>query len=620
MCGITGVFTRHSSAAAAETDAVVGMTGMMRRRGPDDEGFWRDERVSLGFRRLSIIDLSDRGHQPMESADGRIVLVFNGELYNHVELRRELEAAGRRFRSTSDTEVVLEALAAWGRDALRRFNGMFALAWYDRPRRSLSLARDPLGIKPLYYMTDKRGIVFGSQFDQLLSHPWSHGRQIERASLDLYLQLGYVPAPYGLVAGTSLLPAGHVLEVSGERTGPPIAYWRFPDPAARLLQGDEAVDLVEDVIERAVARQMRADVPVGTFLSGGVDSPLVCAAMAKLTSDPIRTFTIGSNDEKYDESGDALEFAEALRTTHRALLLDGDSMIELLDDVVSAYGEPFADHSAIPTFMVAALAREDVKVVLSGDGGDELFWGYNRFVMMLRSRRLFRLPRVARSAAYVAGKAAPALRPREGVLLPTMGDWFRTAHSAFKPHELASIAPGSTGFPPGFEQFGQPDISSDAALAQWLRREEVGGFLQRVLLKVDRASMHHGLEVRVPLLDLEVVEAAAAIDPAASVGHGRGKLVLRAALSKAYPTVDTTKPKRGFSVPMRTWLHTTLRPAFEDLVLGRDPFPGGTFDRTAIRALYDADARGEVNRTQGLWNLLALQLWAERHVHRSLSV
>ncbi|MEZ5138952.1 MAG: asparagine synthase (glutamine-hydrolyzing) [Acidimicrobiales bacterium] len=615
MCGIVGLLV-GGGLDDGDRREVAALAELMARRGPDDAGAWDDgAHLALGFRRLALVDLSPGGHQPMEAADGRSVLVFNGEIYNYRELRRELEAAGRRFRSTSDTEVVLQALEVWGIDALARFNGMFALGWYRVEGRTLLLARDPVGIKPLCWWQGDGAFAFGSQYDQVVRHRRCDRSKVDAAALGLYLRLGYLPAPFGVIEGTGQVEPGCWLQV---RAGGTPTTGRFrsmapvPPPEERL-RGDAALEAVDAAVGEAVARQQHADVPVGVFLSGGVDSPLVAAHVAR-GAEPVRAYSIGTDEAKTDESTAATAFARHLGLEHHLRTITGPRALALVDEVRRANTEPFGDYSSLPTLMVAALAAEHDKAVLSGDGGDELFWGYPRFARVRAARRWFRYPTAVRRAAYYGSKPLPnARRPRAGITFPTLGDWYQDAHSGLRDHDLGQFAPELRAVPPTdlFELEGLP---TDDELLQWMRRNELRCHLPMVLQKVDRASMHHSLEVRVPLLDLEVVDLAARVDPSAALDGEVGKVVLRRALARRAPAELAALPKKGFTVPMARWMREELRPLVEDLLLGPSAFPAGAFDAAALERWYGQHLRGERNHGPGLWNLLALQLWADEHL------
>ena len=617
MCGVVGMLVRDGL-TEADLAEVAALTALMVRRGPDDDGAWDDGvACALGFRRLAIIDLGPGGHQPMATDDGSDVVVFNGELYNFRELRHELELAGRRFRSSSDTEVVLQSLAEWGEAALRRFNGMFALGWYRPASRELVLARDPLGIKPMAWWWSPEAFVFGSQYDQVVRHRRCRRDRVDPSSLHLYLRLGYLPGGHGLLEDTGQVPPGHLLRI---RPGgvPEVVRFRTPPtgvPDGERLRGDAALDAVDAAVSAAVRRQSVSDVRMGAFLSGGIDSPLVTAELQAAAEGPVPAFTIGTDDPVSDESGPATAYAESLGVEHHLRRIRGADAIDLLDDVAACNTEPFGDYSSFPTLLVSELAAAHVKTVQSGDGGDELFWGYPRFGKVRDARAWFHLPRAARVLGYGLTKPLPVhRRPARGVMFPTVGDWYLDAHSGLRERDFARIAPSLADLPEDLALFDRPRPGTEDDLLQWMRANELACHLPMVLQKVDRAAMYHSLEVRVPLLDLDVVELAARVDPSACLVDGRGKEVLRRTLARRVPPERIPVPKRGFTVPMRQWLCDDLRPAVESLLLDRDPFPAGFFDRDGLRASYDDHRSGRLDLTRGLWNLLALQIWADRHL------
>jgi len=617
MCGIVGMLVRDGL-STEDVQEVAALTDLMKRRGPDDSGAWNDGAAcSLGFRRLSIIDLSQRGHQPMVTQDGQNVLVFNGEVYNYRELRAELIALGRTFHSESDTEVVLQSLAQWGDEALPRFNGMFALAWYRPATKSLLLARDPVGIKPLYWWRSCEAFVFGSQYDQVIRHRRCDRTRVDPGALNMYLRLGYLPGKYALLADTGQVPPGHLLEI---QSGGEQSLRRFRPAFTAVasqnrLRGQAALDAVAQGVADAVKRQRVSDVEVGAFLSGGVDSPLVTAHLQAATDHRVPAFTIGTDDPVSDESEAAQAYAEILGVDFNLRRIDGAAAVSLVDDVAVANTEPFGDYSSFPTLLVAKLASESVKTVQSGDGGDELFWGYPRFTKVAQAAKWFGLPRSLRVTAYGATKPLPnPKRPPRGVIFASLGDWYLDAHSGLRAADFDSIAPDLGQLPSDFDLFTLTGRPSSDDLFQWMRSNELACHLPMVLQKVDRAAMFHSLEVRVPLLDLELLDLAQRIDPEDCVRNGIGKLPLRHALGKQVPPESIPIPKKGFTVPMAHWLRTDLRGHVEALLLERDPFPNGFFDRSQLAVWCEDHFSGRLDRHRGLWNLLALQLWADRHV------
>ncbi len=619
MCGISGELQFHDG-PARDAAVIDHLSALMARRGPDDAGLWRDaDHVWLAFRRLAILDLSPTGHQPMLTADGRYALVFNGEVYNFAELRGDLERRGVAFRSSGDTEVVLQALAHWGTQALDRFNGMFALAFYDRRERAMLLARDHAGIKPLYYLLGDDGLFFASQYDQILAHPWRAGLPVSADGLALYLRLGYIPAPQAILERTHMLEPGSWLRVTAEGRVNRGVYYAFPVFQQPDLRGEAAHEAVEAAVAAAVKRQMVSDVPLGAFLSGGIDSPLVAAKMQAAANRPVRAYTIGSAGSLFDESADAAAYARALGLDHVLEQFTSDQALAWLDGVVAACGEPFADHSIFPTLMVSQLARRDMTVALSGDGGDELFWGYaERFGSILRRAAEFREPYWLRSARAGVRRVTDGGDEHRYLRWPTIGDWQRGKHSLILSETVAAVFVEPPPWPAGVTLYDYDGWQPDAT-AQWLRWNEFTGHLAKVLLKVDRAGMANSLEVRVPLLDREVIAVAARVDwrSCLDLRAGRGKLPLRRALGRHVGA--QTQAKRGFQIPMAEWFRGPLHAVFGDVLLGRDELLGLPLNRPALERLLADHATGREELSRSLWSLLSLALWNDRHLEPALA-
>jgi len=608
MCGIAGIFNGNRDHDLA--GAVRRMTAALIRRGPDDEGFWSDERLQLGFRRLAILDLSSAGHQPMVASDGRSVIVFNGELYNFPELRRELEASGVRFRSRGDTEVVLEALSRWGPAAVSRFNGMFAFGWYEIAERRLLLARDHAGIKPLYVATlPDKSVAFASQLDALVEAPGLDPDALNLDVLRLCLRLHHIPAPHSIVRHTRQLEPGHWLRVHADGRLEERAWWRLPRSSHADLRGPAAVDQLEDTLDRAVRRQLVSDVPVGVFLSGGIDSPLV-AAHARTELAP-KAFTIGNPGWGQDESADASRYARELALDHRVHPVSSEEAMATLADVRAAQHEPFGDFSIIPTLLVSKFARREVTVALSGDGGDELFFGYERPVSLLRDGALFRWPRVVRMACFAAGKYGLGRRRSQAIVRRDPGDYYFAVNCRIDDDEIGRLAPTLPPIPADFDLYRFGEYRGLTDLADFSRYVEFYGQMQRGLKKVDMASMHNSLEVRVPLLDREVIELSLRIDPFASLRDGKRKMVLEDALARSVPRASIPQSKRGFSVPLRTWLQGGWRDIVEETLFG-SASSTDLFDRGRLWQYWDDHLSGRSDHKWGLWTLLSFEWWRQR--------
>jgi asparagine synthase (glutamine-hydrolysing) len=615
MCGICGIFTIDQAAGQAEyARAIQTMTARMQRRGPDDQGAWSDPagHLALGFRRLAVIDPTPAGHQPMISADGRSVIVLNGEIYNFQELRGELEGQGVRFRSHSDTEALLEALNRWGLEALGRLNGMFALAWYHLPSQRLVLARDHAGIKPLYYFVHPagKGLAFASQLDVLLHTPWGEPGAARLDVLRLYLRLHHIPPPYGLLENTFQLEPGQFLVVHPDGRLERRAWWRLPRDPEPDLRGERALEALSEALDNAVRRQRIADVPLGVFLSGGVDSPLVTAVARAQTGPDLKAFTIGNPGWGQDESSEASAYAQRLGVDHRLYPVSGAEALAAIGQVMAAQYEPLGDFSILPTLLVSRYARPEVTVALSGDGGDELFFGYERPLSLLRDGADFRWPWPMRLGLYAAGKTGLGPRRSDVLVLQSPGDYYFEVNCRVKEADLRRFAPGLPALPGDFGLYRAGRYQGLRHLAGYSRYVEFYGQLQRGLKKVDMASMHHSLEARVPFLDREIIDLSLRIDPFECMRDGQRKVVLRELLSRYVPAELIPRPKRGFAVPMGEWLRGPLRPLVEETLFGSDLYPSGVFDRQGLRRYWQEHLDGQRDHKWGLWTLLALQWWA----------
>jgi asparagine synthase (glutamine-hydrolysing) len=649
MCGIAGFLDLRRERGDAELQGIVtDMADALRHRGPDDDGAWVDAEtgVALGFRRLAIIDLSPHGAQPMVSADGRYVLVFNGELYNFRDLRQQLERApGVRFRGHSDTEVLVEAIAHWGlQESLPRLNGMYAFAVWDRRERRLHLVRDRLGEKPLYYGWAGQTFLFGSELQALRAYPGFDG-EIDRGALALYLRLSCVPAPYSIYRGIAKPPPGTMLTLDSERAGAlpaPVAYWSArtvaEQGAREPLRGSaaDAVPALDTLLRDAVRLRMEADVPLGAFLSGGIDSSTVVALMQAQSALPIKTFTIGFHEAAYDEAAHARAVAEHLGTDHTELYVAPDDALATIPRLPTLYDEPFSDPSQIPTFLVAELARRQVTVALSGDGGDELFAGYNRYFWGRSIWQKFGwLPPALRSAGvaaltWLSPQAWEVVFERMGPLLPAS---VRPRNPGDKLHKLAEIlaADQAEAMYLGLVSHWKDPVALVYGAAEprtmltdrgaWPRLPD---FTQRmmyldtvtylpddILTKVDRASMAVSLEARVPLLDHRVVEFAWRVPLNWKIRRGQGKWLLRQVLHRYVPAELVDRPKMGFGVPIATWLRGPLRDWAAALLDERRLRHEGLLNPAPIQTKWLEHQSGQRNWQYYLWDVLMFQAWLE---------
>jgi asparagine synthase (glutamine-hydrolysing) len=645
MCGIAGFIDRSRTVASGELAAIAAkMSETLTHRGPDDGGVWVDagSGVALGHRRLSIVDLSPEGHQPMRSADGRFMLVFNGEIYNFAEMRRSLEAAGHRFRGHSDTEVLLAGFCEWGvHAALKRTVGMFALALWDTTERTLHLARDRMGEKPLYYGWQRGVFMFGSELKALRVHPKWQG-DIDRNAVALLVRYAYVPAPHAIYSGIRKLTPGTVLTLdydalAGARRAQPQAYWSAQERAeaadADPFTGsaDEAVDALEGTLRDAVRLQMVADVPIGAFLSGGIDSTTVVALMQSQSATPVKTFSIGFREEGYDEAPHAKAVARHLGTDHTELYVTPDEAMAVIPSLPRLYDEPFADSSQIPTYLVAALARRRVTVSLSGDGGDELFWGYPRYGITYSSWRTFgSVPPLVRMGLSGIFRSAPApllnaalqfSTPFTARRRRTRREWQQIASVLRHPNRDAfyrtslSHCPDPKALVRGVSEPPDSESRPSTTLADFRKRmmffDATGYLPDDILVKVDRAGMAVSLETRMPLLDHRVVEFAWRLPMDLRVRGSEEKWLLRQVLFKYVPRALVDRPKMGFSLPIDSWLRGPLRDWAEALLAESRLKSEGFFDPAAVRAAWSAHVTGRAQQHSLLWNVLMFQAWLE---------
>ena len=643
MCGITGYWARRGDPAAWLADLELSVESL-RRRGPDDRGTWvrPGARVALGHTRLSILDLSPLGHQPMRTPDGALTMVFNGEVYNFATIRAELEALGHRFRSSGDSEVVLAAISQWGMKAVDRFIGMFALAIWNERERRLFLLRDRLGVKPLYYGWDGNTLWFGSELKALRAFDaWKP--EIDRDALAEYLQFGYISAPRSIYRRVAKLPPGHWLEL-GEVGEPALhRYWSVPraesDPVLESLPEEEIERRLEAQLVDAFRYRMVSDVPVGVFLSGGIDSSLVAALLQKHGSGEVRTFTIGFPVARYDESSWARAVATHLGTRHTEQIASATDMERVLQGWGELFDEPFGDSSGVPTYLVSALAREHVKVALSADGGDELFGGYQHYQLVSeREQALGRLPAALRRTLATSLSAFPpaffqrasealplpaALRHRARrqvgerldklrVMLPAIdrGTLYDLAMSSWTPWELRALL-GECDPSRGVRGTGAGSFADEMA------GTDLNYFLpDDLLVKVDRTTMACGLEGREPFLDHRLVEFASRLPPAMRQGALGSKHLLRRILYRHVPRELIERPKQGFAVPLSNWMRGELAPLVRRYLAPERVREAGLFDPAMIRRAVDNFfVGGPVNDridVQKIWYLVAFEMWRER--------
>jgi asparagine synthase (glutamine-hydrolysing) len=620
MCGICGAAASERE-GRPDPQAIARMSSRLRHRGPDSDGRFERGPVALAARRLSIIDL-EHGEQPIANEDGSVVVVQNGEIYNYRELKRELERAGHRFATDCDTEVLVHAYEEHGDSFLERLRGMFAIALWDERRRRLLLARDRFGIKPLYYSAEGGGLLFASELKAMLEHP-GFSRQTDPRAIVAYLAFNSIPAPLTIFAAARKLPPGHLLawregEVEVRRFARP-----RPAPAAEVRRGPEAAlaEELREEIRDSVRAHLVADVPVGVLLSGGVDSGALTALAAAESGERLKTFSIGFEESGFDELSRARLVAERYGTDHHELIVRPDA-VQLLPKLVEAFDEPFGDSSAVPTYLVSELAAGEVKVALSGEGGDELFGGYYTYVADLLAPRLGRL--AALSAPLV--EALPSSDARVGfdykakrfVRAAALADPLERHHAwkeIFSPGARASLLDGrATAWDPlDLYRERYAETAGAEPLAR-LQDVDLGIYLpDDLLVKTDRLSMAHSLELRVPFLDSEVAGFAAALPTAMKVRGTAKKRLLRRAVAPLLPKEVVRGRKQGFSIPLAAWLRGPLQPFAREVLSPANLSRQGYLDPAVVGGLLDRHCAGREDLSRQLWGLMSLTLWGDRH-------
>lgn len=653
MCGFVGFLTNKGVSAGDLDSAAERMALAIAHRGPDGAGTWSDggTGIALGHRRLAIVDLSPAGHQPMASEDGRYVLVFNGEIYNHMELRRELERSGAApaWRGHSDTETLLAGFATWGtNDTVGRCVGMFAFALWDKSTRTLTLGRDRLGEKPLYYGWQKEGgkaaFLFGSELKALRAHSAFENR-IDRGALALQLRHNHIPAPYSIYEGIAKLPQASLLTVSLAEPEPKIScYWSAAEKAEAGVRApfegtvEQAVDELEALLKNAIGQQMMADVPLGAFLSGGVDSSTVVALMQAQSERPVKTFSIGFHEAGFNEAEHAKSVAAHLGTDHTELYVTAEQAMAVIPRLPQIYDEPFADSSQIPTFLVSQLARDKVTVSLSGDAGDELFCGYNRYTVV--DRLWNKLAAVPVPVRKLAARSFVSLSPTSwnklaGGVRALAGGPQRYVNFGDKVHKGAAVLASNSldalylnlvshwrdpadvvvGVKvPTTQLDGKaPPLDGLCGVQRMMALDTLTYLPDDILCKVDRAAMGISLETRVPFLDHRVVEFAWRLPQSLKLREGQSKWVLRQVLYRHVPKALIERPKMGFGVPIGEWLRGPLRAWAEALLDETRLQEEGFFHPAPIRRKWAEHLSGQRNWESQLWNVLMFQAWYEQN-------
>ncbi|MGE0132772.1 MAG: asparagine synthase (glutamine-hydrolyzing) [Blastocatellales bacterium] len=633
MCGIAGIVSETGESLEPR---LAPMIDAQSHRGPDACGVWSDERCALGHRRLSIIDLSEAGRQPMSNADGSVYITFNGEIYNFQQLRRELEVLGYGFCTRTDTEAIIHAYEQWGIDCLAKLRGMFAFAIWDRRLKRMFLARDRVGKKPLFYARFGDRFLFASELQGILADR-EVPREVDQRAIDAYLSYGYVPAPHTAFKGIFKLPPAHYLTLDFKQTGfeqRVERYWSLDyEPKFRISE-EEACEALREKLTEAVRLRMISDVPLGAFLSGGIDSSIVVGLMAKLSEARVKTFSIGFNEAAYDETGHARRIAERWGTDHHQFIVEPDAL-SILSKLVRHYGEPYADSSAIPTFYVSQMTRQHVTVALNGDGGDESFAGYERYLGNYVAEQLRSVPGVALAARALSRVIPDSINPKSRIrqarrflavasrpMAERYPRWLTYFQDEMKPllysPEFASQLNGQKNGQKndqkndwmkslfgGAQRLDSSLHPVDAAMAV-----DVMSYLPfDLLVKVDITSMANSLEARSPFLDHEVMEFAARLPVEIKFRGGRLKHLLKRAFADLLPPENVNRRKMGFGVPVGQWFHGPLRELLQDALLSPQSLKSGYFREEEVRRLVDQHLDRRADHSFQLWNLLMLEMW-----------
>ncbi|WP_215778400.1 asparagine synthase (glutamine-hydrolyzing) [Paludibacterium sp. B53371] len=654
MCGFTGFATPRSWGALDAAKILQMMASALSHRGPDDEDIWLDRQanVALAHRRLAIVDLSTAGHQPMHSASDRFVIVYNGEVYNYQELRLELEKiASWQWRGHSDTEVLLAGFETWGIiGTLQRSVGMFSFALWDKAEHTLTLARDRFGEKPLYYGWNDGMLLFGSELKALKQHP-SFDREIDHYALTLMLRYGYVPTPHSIYKKTKKLSPGHYITIplnqgvalAQAATSSP--YWSLENVIEQAAHSPfsgtegEAIEQLDSLLRQTIRQQQVADVPLGAFLSGGVDSSTIVALMQAESSQPVKTFSIGFNESGYNEAGYAKAVAQHLKTDHTELYVTPQEVIDLVPKLAQIWDEPFADSSQMPTYLVAELAKRQVTVALSGDAGDEVFAGYNRYLLAQAVwRRISPLPQTVRRAmssglTAVAPEQWDKLYKNTSQILPKK---YQLAQFGDKLHKFSALLAATSdkalyqslitywGNPASIllnaanaaqvHQAFDPNNQMNLDFTSWMMAQDTKSYLtDDILVKVDRAAMANSLETRVPLLDHRIVEFAWSLPGDMKIRNQQGKWLLRQVLYKYVPASLIERPKQGFAIPIGTWLRGPLK-AWAERLLDRPRLQQeGIFNTEMVHRYWQEHLSGKRNWQHQIWAVLMFQNWLEHN-------
>jgi len=615
MCGILGEVVYGSESLTTQKN-FISLLNLSRSRGPDSQGYFtNDYFFQFGFNRLSILDLSDNGNQPIQSSSGRYTMVFNGEIYNHVELRKSLPYGKYKFKGNGDTESLIACFDHFGVEkTVQQLDGMFAIGIYDNQEKTIHLIRDFAGIKPLFYGWNENILVFASQYNQISRHKKFHKEPIDVAILKLYLSQNYIPSPFGILKNTHSVQPGEIISIDKSGKLHSTIYWQFPTYVSEEIINSNLIDEIESDLDSAVKDQLLSDVPLGAFLSGGVDSPLICFYANKYKINNFNTFSMGSDSAIHDESFQAQKYANDLGTTHYSTFLNAENSLDILKKAVASTGEPFGDFSIIPTYKVSMMAKEKVTVALSGDGGDELFFGYERFNSVAKNHSLWNKPFLARY--LIRGMDKLIFNEKhfnECILVPNSGVAHQGLHERILQSQLNNLIPGLSGInlPNTFDIFNYQTPLTQNELLYEMRKAEFYGMLQKTLTKVDRASMANGLEVRVPFLKKTFLENILKLNINCHKPMEGRKIILFNLLRNCYPSISPQKTKMGFSVSLAGWLKNNYYKPFKNTLINTKFCQDVGIEKKVLENMFEIHRVGEKDFKWPIYSLYSLAIWMQ---------
>ncbi|MEO8209366.1 MAG: asparagine synthase (glutamine-hydrolyzing) [bacterium] len=615
MCGIFGEFINQYH--LTDKSEFILLNNLSKKRGPDSSGYYTNSKnIQFAFNRLAILDLSCNANQPILSPDGKFVMVFNGEIYNHMEIRKEIPYDYYMFKGNSDTETLIVAFQYFDYyDVIQKMDGMFAIALFNLEENYLILARDFAGIKPLYYGISNNSLIFASQFNQITLHPFFKNKSIDPTVLKLYLRIHHIPAPFGLLNDTFQVKPGEIIYFDTNKKLKSKTYWTLPNYFPDYIRNEEkSLHILDEELNESVKSELMSDVPIGSFLSGGIDSSLITYYASENFPGKIKSFSIGSDSKVHDESDYILNNSELMNVDLNYKKIDGKYVLSMFDEVMDNIHEPFADYSVIPTFIVSKFARSKLTVSLSGDGGDELFFGYERFHSLLKNIGIYKFPYFIKYPVYGIDKILFKNKHFNSLsLFKFLGKAHMELHSRFNENSINSIFPdlSDVSLPDGYDVFNYENSDNIYELLESMRKAEFYEMMQKTLKKVDIASMANSLEVRVPFLKKKFIDAALKIDPLLGYDSGKRKSILKKLLSINIPSIKIQKDKFGFSIPLSKWISEDLKNEFESRLYDKNMIKYFNINQNNLKHVFDEHISNKAANKWQLFTLYSLFKWKE---------